>query len=1099
VLLLALAGAVLPPPPGAIAQALFGEKVYEYDPVEVVPGAAEAVRKDAYWEAYGAGAGGARTLLGYVFLTDDLVKIPGYSGHTINTLVGMDTAGKITGVKIVRHSEPIVLIGLSEHVIHDFVAQYLGRDIRSRIVISDEPRDGYVVVDAITSATVTAVAENATILEAAREVGRRVGIVSASDVRTSRPADEFEPLRWDELVGLGGIGEMAVAKSEVGGEGGEPALELYFGLIDVPSVGRNLLGERYYPGVRERMNEQGVSAIFVGSVGEVSFKGAGFARGGIFDRFAVEQNGRLYVFKDVDYISFPDVAAAEAPELDEGGIFLFSSPDFDPVAPFTIQLTLPYRVGDKRTYGSFGRSYELPKRFVETERAFWVERWQSVRLEVAGFVAFLAAVTVAFAWRWRLVRWRKWLHYSVAAIAAGWVGLVLKAQPTTTQILTLGNSGVRGEFPLEIFLSEPLIFIFWIVIAVTLLVWGRGYFCGWLCPYGAFLELLCGLWHRLAPRALRRRIETLPDPKILRLLKYATFVGIFLVGLVNLPLAEAFAEIEPFKTFILHLARPWVFVAYFGLVTVVSVVHYRAFCRFVCPLGGAMAIAGRRPALPLTRYEQCSSCKICFRGCEPKAIDYASGRINYAECLQCWDCQATARNEAVCPELILSEKENRPPRIVAILVLLCLSAEGGATAAAATTHRVAAGGPGIAAAIAGADPGDTIEVAAGHYLERLVIDKPLTLLGDQGAVVDAGGEGQVVSVTAPDVTVEGFTLRGCGRDPEEANAAVRTTKEAARPRVARNRIEDCPFGVWIHGSKDARIEANRIRGIAELGRNDRGNCVHLSDTRGAHIVGNELSDCRDGIYMELGGDTVATGNTISDSRYSVHTMWCDNSVYEDNVVTDNLVGLALMFSKGVTAKRNVVHNNATHGILLTQVTRSVVADNIVIGNTKGLFVYNSLYNDLHDNFVARNNLGLHYWGGSEENQMRSNAFLENDIQVKFVAAYDQEWSGNFWSDYVGWDVDGNGVGDVPYRSNTLVDDLLVRYPLAKLLLASPALQMLAVAERQFPVITVPKGVDPSPRMTPTREDWVALLERYPAADPAYYGSLEKLPHLPGEG
>jgi nitrous oxidase accessory protein len=125
--------------------------------------------------------------------------------------------------------------------------------------------------------------------------------------------------------------------------------------------------------------------------------------------------------------------------------------------------------------------------------------------------------------------------------------------------------------------------------------------------------------------------------------------------------------------------------------------------------------------------------------------------------------------------------------------------------------------------------------------------------------------------------------------------------------------------------------------------------------------------------------------------------------------------------------------------------------------------------------------------------------VENEIQVQFVAAYDQEWSGNFWSDYVGWDVDGNGVGDVPYRSNTLVDDLLARYPLAKLLLASPALQVLAVAERQFPVITVPKGVDASPRMSPPRDDWVALLDRYPARAQAYYGSLEKLPHLPGEG
>ena len=145
ILVLALIGASAPAPRDAVAQALFGEKTYEYDPAEVVAGTTEVVRKDAYWEAYGPGSRGDKTLLGYVFLTDDLVKVPGYSGHTINTLVGMDGAGKITGVKIIRHAEPIVLIGLSEKVMHTFVSQYLGKDIRSRIVISDDPREGYVV------------------------------------------------------------------------------------------------------------------------------------------------------------------------------------------------------------------------------------------------------------------------------------------------------------------------------------------------------------------------------------------------------------------------------------------------------------------------------------------------------------------------------------------------------------------------------------------------------------------------------------------------------------------------------------------------------------------------------------------------------------------------------------------------------------------------------------------------------------------------------------------------------------------------------------------------------------------------------------------
>ena len=162
-----------------------------------------------------------------------------------------------------------------------------------------------------------------------------------------------------------------------------------------------------------------------------------------------------------------------------------------------------------------------------------------------------------------------------------------------------------------------------------------------------------------------------------------------------------------------------------------------------------------------------------------------------------------------------------------------------------------------------------------------------------------------------------------------------------------------------------------------------------------------------------------------------------------------------------------------------------------------MFVYNSLYNTIRGNLVARNNLGGHYWVGSEENVMEANAFIENEIQVKFVAAKDQTWHGNFWSDYGGWDIDGDGHGDVAYHSNTLVDALLWDYPLAWLLLASPAFQILALAEREFPVITVPKVVDPSPRMVPPLADWAALIERYPAHAAQYYMQMEKLPHVPG--
>jgi len=1089
-----------------LAGITFGEQKYEYEPADVLPGAVQFVREETYWVGYGPGDEDARALVGYVLLTDDLVEIPGYSGHTLNTLVGMDGGGKITGIKIVQHSEPIVLIGLSEKVIHDFVAQYIGKDIRDRIIISDQAREGHIAVDAISGATVTAVAENATILEAGRRVGRTVGIVQAFEVRTRRVADGFTPATWDELVAGETIGRLIVQPQQLQSEGTGPVLDLRFTLLDAPTIGKNLLGERYYAIVQDRLAREGGSALFIGAEGSLSFKGAGFARGGIFDRFSLEQGEGLFVFKDLDYINYTALPIEGAPAFGEGGIFFVTDPAFDPAVPFTFHLTVPYRVSDERAYRTFLAEYQLPAELVVEDVPFWVTRWQENALTIVAFGLFLSAAALMFIFRQRLVPYRKVLHRTIGVIAVVWVGIVLKAQPSNTQILTLFTSAVHFAFPFEIFLVEPLIFLFWIAIVISMVFWARGFFCGWLCPYGALLEILIPIWQRVCPERLRHRIDAWDPGPVWRSGKYVTFLGILAVAFVNLPAAEMLNEVEPFKTFILRLMRPSAFIVYFVAITLVSTVSYRFFCRFLCPLGGALALPGWKPLAPLQRYEQCSSCKICYKGCEPKAISHATGIIDYRECLQCWDCQATGQDAAVCPELILAKREDRAPRLLVgalLLTGLLVPASSGAKTWTVTPPPDAAGAATaspvhmIGEAIAASAAGDTIHVRPGVYAEHVVVTKRLTIRGDEGAILDAGGVGHVLVVAASDVRVEGLTLRGCGDDIELSEAGIRIAQDAEGVEIVGNRIEQCRFGVWVHGSPEATIVGNAITGIRELDRNARGDCIHLWAARGADIRKNVLADCRDGVYMELSTDCRVTANTIRDSRYSVHTMWCDRSAYNDNVVTGNLVGLALMFSKQIEARGNTLYDNATHGILLTQVTRSEAIDNIVVGNSKGVFVYNSLYNTIRGNLVARNNLGLHYWGGAEENEIVDNSFIANEIQAKFVASHDQVWEGNFWSDYVGWDVDGNGRGDVPYHSNTLVDSLLWQYPLAKLLLASPAFQVLALAEREFPVITVPKGVDPLPWMAPPNREWESLLARYPATNQRYYGSLEKLPHIPG--
>jgi nitrous oxidase accessory protein len=252
--------------------------------------------------------------------------------------------------------------------------------------------------------------------------------------------------------------------------------------------------------------------------------------------------------------------------------------------------------------------------------------------------------------------------------------------------------------------------------------------------------------------------------------------------------------------------------------------------------------------------------------------------------------------------------------------------------------------------------------------------------------------------------------------------------------------------------------------------------------------------------MELCHDATVTGNSIRDSRYAVHTMWVDRGVFSNNIAHDNLVGLAIMYTEHSKINNNVSVGNRTHGLLFIQSVRSEVANNRLIANTKGLFLYNSIYNELHSNLVMNNQLGIHNWGGSEDNKISGNSFIDNEIQVKYIARENQKWDNNYWSDYIGWDMTGDGIGDVQYESNSVVDHILWRYPMAKVLYTSASLQMLWMLEKQFPVFEVPKVVDSRPAMNPLHADWAELKDKYSSYIPErIYGEIEKMPHVPGGG
>ncbi|MBK9444989.1 MAG: nitrous oxide reductase family maturation protein NosD [Betaproteobacteria bacterium] len=383
-------------------------------------------------------------------------------------------------------------------------------------------------------------------------------------------------------------------------------------------------------------------------------------------------------------------------------------------------------------------------------------------------------------------------------------------------------------------------------------------------------------------------------------------------------------------------------------------------------------------------------------------------------------------------------------------------------------------GESIAAAIDSAAPGDTVLVERGVYRENLLISKPLTLKGLNRPRIDGGLKGDTIRVEAVDVTLSGLLVTDSGDDLGAQNAGI-----YIRPGAHRARVENCAityslFGLWIEKANDVRIVGNLITGKRDLQSAQRGNGIQLYNTTGALIENNHVSFVRDGIYVDVSHRAVFRGNHVHHTRYGTHYMNSYHNVWENNAVHDNRGGLALMETRDQLVRNNRVWNNSDHGIMLRTIQDSVVENNIVAGNQRGFFIYDAEYNTLRGNLVIDNEVGVHLWAGSFNNQVDRNDFIRNRQQVRYVATRDQDWGkkeGNFWSNYLGWDRDGDGRGDVPYEASDVVDRLVARLPVVKLLLNSPAIQTLRLISRQFPVLRAPSVVDANPRMRPHYGEW----------------------------
>jgi len=426
----------------------------------------------------------------------------------------------------------------------------------------------------------------------------------------------------------------------------------------------------------------------------------------------------------------------------------------------------------------------------------------------------------------------------------------------------------------------------------------------------------------------------------------------------------------------------------------------------------------------------------------------------------------------------------RAPKIVLLTVVLLF----GAAPARPAVHHVLAGER-IAPILDRATPGDTVYLTAGEYRENLVIDVPVRLTGEDGAHVRGGYEGVVVHVRAPGTVIEGLHLSEAGTSLIDDMAVVLV--EADDVVVRGNTIDEPLHGVYVKGGNRAVISGNRIVGRRDLIPEDRGNGVHLWNSVGNRIEGNEISYVRDGIYFSFAHETRIVRNRIHHVRYGLHYMYSNHNAFEQNVFTDNVAGAALMYSSDIDFTGNVFarcRGFRAYGILYQSMEDTRAEENLILDNSRGIFLNNSRGNVIRHNDVVSNDLAMTLNAGGGENLITANNFIDNlsellldvgEVEVSWI----EEGSGNYWSRYHGYDLDGDGVGDVAHTIQNVFQVLENGTPEARFYLLSPAAEILELMEKTFPILELGRARDEAPRFNPVRNAGVPW-SRVPRGTPA---------------
>jgi transcriptional regulator of nitric oxide reductase len=613
-------------------------------------------------------------VLGYAFSSLDVSGSVGYAGRPLDIVGAVTSEGIIAGAEIVAHEEPILVIGIPRDALAAYVANFRGFDVRAGAMLaaSDELARG---PHAVAGATITSTVIRDAIVRSARSVLRSRAAAPDRSVRLDR--ETLRRSSWQSLVAEGAVQHRLVLRGDAAkllgtqdSEPDKPFIDLWVALATPPPIGESLLGQRSYESELGKIGPDD-DLVLIAASGLYSFKGTEWRQAGVFTRFELVQGSHTFRLKPSDHTAIESLHAAGAPEFREIAVFrILQSSGFDSTKPFRIDLDLS---AGATTSGPavVSLEYRIPERYLiattppaaspaaaETAAApaatapLWQDIWWARRYEIGVLGAMLAALAAILIFQDAVTAHGTFyycLRTGYMLLTLAFLGLFANAQLSVVNVLTFIHALLSG-FRWELFLLDPLVFMLWSFVALSILFWGRGVFCGWLCPFGTLQELTNQVARRLGikqievPFGLHERLW---------MIKYVVFLGILAVSLRSILAAFQLAEIEPFKTAItMKFMREWPFGLYAGLLLFAGLFIERFYCRYLCPLGAALAIPARMRMFEwLKRYRECGAeCHVCARRCTVQAI-HPLGQINPNECIYCLKCQANYFDHDICLHL----------------------------------------------------------------------------------------------------------------------------------------------------------------------------------------------------------------------------------------------------------------------------------------------------------------------------------------------------------------------------------------------------------------------------------------------------------------